>query len=82
MFTQQAIRELNKVKNQKIELLQGEENKLEIKKVKYQKLTSEDEVVKKAKDKFDLVRIDHMSKITINRNRIENIKTLIKKKYD
>ena len=36
-------------KNQKIEVLRGEENKLEIKKVVYQKLTSEDEVVSKAK---------------------------------
>ncbi len=82
MFTQQAIRELNMLKNQKIELLRGEENKLEIKRVVYQKLTSEDEVVKKAKEKFDLVRIDHMSKISVNRNRIKNIESLIKKKYD
>ena len=33
----------------------------------------EDEVVKKAKDKFNLVRIDHLDEISINKNRIDNI---------
>ena len=65
-----------------MEELREKENKLEIKKVDYQKLTSEDEVVRKAKDKFDLVRIDHLDKITINKNRIDNLKKYIAKKYD
>ena len=82
MFTIQEIKELNRHKNQRIEELRSHENKLEIKKVVYQKLTSEDEVVSKAKEKFDLVRIDYMSKISVNRNRVKNIEKLIKKKYD
>jgi hypothetical protein len=62
--------------------LREKENKLEIKMVAYQKLTSEDEVVKKAKEKFELVRIDHLDNITINKNKIDNLKKYIAKKYD
>lgn len=73
---------MNAIKNLSLEELRGKQNKLEIKKVAYQKLTSEDEVVKKAKEKFELVRIDHLDKITINKNKIENLKKYIAKKYD
>ena len=73
---------MNAVKNLSLEELREKENKLEIKKVAYQKLTSEDEVVRKAKQKFELVRIDHLDKITINKNKIENLKKYIAKKYD
>lgn len=45
-------------------------------------MTSEDEVVRKAKQNFELVRIDHLDKITINKNKIENLKKFISKKYD
>lgn len=65
-----------------LEELREKENKLEIKKVAYQKLTSEDEVVRKAKEKFELIRIDHLDKISINKNKIENLKKYIAKKYD
>lgn len=65
-----------------IEILREKENKLEIKKVEYQKLTSEDEVVKKAKEKFDLVRIDRLDNVTINKNKINNLKKYIANKYD
>lgn len=82
LFTLQEIKELNAAKNVNMEELREKENKLEIKKVEYQKLTSEDEVVRKAKDKFDLIRIDHLDKITINKNRIDNLKKYITKKYD
>jgi len=82
LFTLQEIKELNAKKNIDMEELREKENKLEIKKVEYQKLTSEDEVVSKAKDKFDLVRIDHLDKITINKNKIDNLKKYIAKKYD
>lgn len=73
---------MNAIKNLSLEELREKENKLEIKKVAYQKLTSEDEVVRKAKQKFELVRIDHLDKITINKNKIENLKKYIAKKYD
>jgi hypothetical protein len=73
---------LNATKNQILEELREKENKLEISRVEYQKLTSEDEIVKKAKDKFDLVRIDHLDKISINKNKIKNLKKFIAKKYD
>lgn len=82
LFTIQEIKDLNKHKNQSIDKLHSIENKLEIKRVLYQKLTSEDEVVKKAKDKFDLIRIDHLSKVAVNKNRIKNIQALVNKKYD
>lgn len=62
--------------------MREKENKLEIKKVAYQKLTSEDEVVRKAKEKFELIRIDHLDKISINKNKIDNLKKYIAKKYD
>ena len=62
--------------------LRDKENKLEIKQVAYQKLTSEDEVVRKAKEKFELVRIDHLNKISINKNKIENLNKYSAKKYE
>ena len=73
---------MNAQKNKRLEELREKENKLEVKRVEYQKLTSEDEVVKKAKDKFDLIRIDHLDHIAVNKNRIHNIKKFIAKKYD
>ena len=82
LFTLQAIKEMNAEKNKRLEELREKENKLEVKRVTYQKLTSEDEVVKKAKDKFDLIRIDHLDHIAVNKNRIQNIKKFIAKKYD
>ena len=82
MFTIKEIKNLNALKNFKLEELREKENKLEIKKVELQRLTSEDEVVQKAKDKFALVRIDNLSKISVNKNQIENIKKFISKKYE
>lgn len=82
MFTIKEIKNLNAFKNIKLEELREKENKLEIKKVELQRLTSEDEVVQKAKDKFALVRIDNLSKISVNKNQIENIKKFISKKYE
>ena len=82
LFTLQEIKELNAEKNTHLEELREKENKLEMKKVAYQKLTSEDEVVRKAKEKFELIRIDHLDKISINKNKIENLKKYISKKYD
>jgi hypothetical protein len=78
----QSVRELNAEKNRRLEELREKENKLEIKKVEYQKLTSEDEIVGKAKNNFELVRIDHLDKISVNKNKIENLKKFIAKKYD
>lgn len=82
LFTLKEIKELNTKKNTYLEELREKENKLEIKQVAYQKLTSEDEVVRKAKEKFELVRIDHLNKISINKNKIENLKKYIAKKYE
>ena len=82
LFTLQEIKELNADKNKILEVLKEKENKLEMRKVEYQKLTSEDEVVSKAKDKFDLVRIDYLDKIQINNNKISNLKKYIAKKYE
>jgi len=82
LFTLQEIKELNALKNQSLEELREKENKLEARKVAYQKLTSEDEVVRNAKDKFGLIRIDHLDRISINKNRINNLKKFIAKKYD
>ncbi|MFZ1289641.1 MAG: hypothetical protein WAR79_06110 [Melioribacteraceae bacterium] len=82
MFTIKEIKNLNALKNFKFEELREKENKLEIKKVELQRLTSEDEVVQKAKDKFALVRIDNLSKISVNKYQIENIKKFISKKYE
>ncbi|MBI1933554.1 MAG: hypothetical protein HYS24_13560 [Ignavibacteriales bacterium] len=66
----------------KLEELREKENKLEIKKVELQRLTSEDEVVQKAKDKFALVRINNLSTISVSKNQIENIKNFVNKKYE
>jgi hypothetical protein len=82
LFLIRDIKEENAQKNYKLEELRGNENKLEIKRVELQRLTSEDEVVKKAKDKFDLIRIDNLSKISVNKNQINNIKKYIVKKYE
>jgi hypothetical protein len=82
LFTLQEIKELNADKNKFLEVLREKENKLEMRKVEYQKLTSEDVVVGKAKDKFDLVRIEYLDKIQINNNKISNLKKYIAKKYE
>ena len=82
LFTLQEIKELNADKNNFLEVLREKENKLEMRKVEYQKLTSEDVVVGKAKDKFDLVRIEYLDKIQINNNKISNLKKYIAKKYE
>ncbi len=73
---------MNAEKNKKLEQLIEKQNKLEIRRVEYQKLTSEDEVVSKAKNKFDLIRIEHLDRITVNKNKINNLKKFIAKKYD
>jgi hypothetical protein len=82
LFTHQEIKDLHADKNKILEVLREKENKLEMRKVEYQKLTSEDEVVSKAKDKFDLVRIEYLDKIQINNNKISNLKKYIAKKYE
>lgn len=82
MFTIKEIKNLNAFKNFKLEELREKENKLEIKRVELQRLTSEDEVVQKAKDKFALIRIGNLSKISVNKNQIENIKKFVSKKYE
>lgn len=82
LFSVRGIKELNSTKNQYLDELREKENRLEIKKVAYQKLTSEDEIVGKAKNKFSLERIDRLNKIIINKNKIENLKKYIAKKYD
>jgi len=76
------VKKLNAEKNTQLEILREKQNKLEEKKVAYQKLTSEDEIVRKAKEKFNLVRIDHLDEININSNQIKNLEKLIQKKYD
>jgi len=76
------VKNLNADKNNKLEILREKQNKLEEQKVAYQKLTSEDEIVRKAKEKFNLVRIDHLDKININTNQIKNLEKLIQKKYE
>ncbi len=82
VFIIKQVKNLNAKKNNKLEILREKQNKLEEKKVAYQKLTSEDEIVKKAKEKFNLVRIDHLDKVYINKNQIKNLEKLIQKKYD
>ena len=82
VFIIKQVKNLNAEKNNKLEILREKQNKLEEKKVAYQKLTSEDEIVKKAKEKFNLVRIDHLDKVYINKNQIKNLEKLIQKKYD
>ena len=82
LFTLQGIKELNALKNKGLEELREKENKLEIKKVEYQIMTSEDEVVRKAKQHFELMRIDNLDKIMVNKNKIENLKKFVAKKYD
>ena len=73
---------MNSVKNEKLQVLREKENKVEQKKVAYQKLTSEDEIVKRAKDKFQLIRIDRIDDINVNSNEIKNLEKKISKKYD
>lgn len=82
MFVIKDIKNLNALKNLKLEELREKENKLEIKKVELQRLTSEDEVVQKAKDKFALVRISNLSTISVSKSQIENIKNFVNKKYE
>ncbi len=82
VFIIKQVKNLNAEKNNKLEILREKQNKLEEKKVAYQKLTSEDEIVGKAKEKFNLVRIDHLDKVYINKNQIKNLEKLIQKKYD
>lgn len=82
LFIIRDMKELNAKKNYKLEELRGNENKIEIKRVELQRLTSEDEVVNKAKEKFDLIRINNISKISVNKIQINNLKKYISKKYE
>jgi len=82
VYVIKQVKNLNAEKNNKLEVYREKQNKLEQRKVVYQKLTSEDEIVRKAKEKFGLVRIDHLDEININSNQINNLKKLIQKKYD
>ncbi len=82
VYVIKQVKNLNAEKNNKLEIYREKQNKLEQRKVTYQKLTSEDEIVRKAKEKFGLVRIDHLDEININSNQIKNLKKLIQKKYD
>ncbi|MCP5061764.1 MAG: hypothetical protein GY936_04770 [Ignavibacteriae bacterium] len=82
LFIIKEVKGLNSFKNELLQELREKENKLEQKRVAYQKLTSEDEIVKRAKDKFELIRIDHLDDININSNQIKNLEKMISKKYD
>lgn len=82
LFIIKEVKGLNSFKNERIQELREKENKLEQKRVAYQKLTSEDEIVKRAKEKFELIRIDHLDDININSNQIKNLEKMISKKYD
>ncbi|MEE9429849.1 MAG: hypothetical protein V3V16_02345 [Melioribacteraceae bacterium] len=75
------VKSLNSLKNEKLQVLREKENKVEQKRVAYQKLTSEDEIVNRAKDKFQLIRIDRIDDINVNSNEIKNLEKKISKKY-
>lgn len=82
IYTVKAIKELNALKNYRFEELREKENSLQVKKVAYQKLTSEDEIVEKAERKFGLKKMNYLDQININTIQIENISKMVNKKYE
>ena len=82
LFTVKAIKELNAEKNLISSVLKEKENQLEQKRVEIQKLTSEDEIVRKAENKFGFERIDFAEELIVNESRIKRVEKIINEKYD
>lgn len=82
IYTVKSIKDLNALKNYRLEELREKENSLQVKKVAYQKLTSEDEIVERAEKKFGLKKMNYLDEININSIQIENISKMVNKKYE
>lgn len=77
------IKNLNKEKLNKSEILISKQNRIESLNVEIQKLTSEDRIVKYAIDSLKMNRPKEiLESIIVSKEQINQIKKLLKEKYD
>ncbi len=77
------IKNMNKVRLNKIEKLNEEQNRIEAKMVEIQKLTAEDRIVKIAQDSLGLIRPkENLETIRVSKDQIQQIEKLVNEKYD
>ncbi len=77
------IKNINLEKLQKSELLSERKNKIELLKVERQKLTTEERIVNIAADSLGLVRApEQFETITVSKNRIKQIQSIVNEKYE
>lgn len=77
------IKRMNRAKISKQEALNERINRVEVKMVEIQKLTSENRIVRLAQDSLGLIRPDeNLETITISKDQINQINKLINDKYD
>ncbi|MGD8778766.1 MAG: septum formation initiator family protein [Ignavibacteria bacterium] len=76
------IKLMNRIKANKEELLAQKNNKIRRYKVEVQKLSSEERIVKIAKDSLGLVRSDEIfENLFVDNKKIEQIEKLVNEKY-
>ena len=77
------IKRMNREKISKQEALNERINRVEVKMVEIQKLTSENRIVKFAQDSLALFRpSENLETITISKEQIDQIQKIINEKYD
>jgi hypothetical protein len=77
------IKRMNKEKIIKKDLLNEKMNRLEAKIVDFQKLTSEERIVKYAQDSLGLIRpTENLDSIIISKDQADQIEKMLKEKYD
>lgn len=77
------IKNLNKEKLNKTEILIGKQNRIEALNVEIQKLTAEERIVKYAIDSLQLVRPKEiLESIIVSKEQINQIEKILKEKYD
>jgi len=77
------IKNMSKEKINKIESLSEKQNRVQMKTVEIQKLTSEDRIVSLAKDSIGLMRpLENLDIIYVSPVQIKRIENFVKEKYD
>lgn len=77
------IKNMNKEKINKIEELNEKRNRIEIKLVEVQKLTTEERIVKLAQENLGLIRPkENLDRLEVSKSQIEQIQKLVNQKYD
>ena len=83
VVTLSEIKRINKEKIYKQQVLNERKNRIEAKVVEIQKLTSEDRIVKFAKDSLGMIRpSENLDAIQVSKEQLKQIEKLVNDKYD